>query len=325
MERSILRGPPGTTTQGSVRPRMDWNLIPTLEALLTERSVSRAARRLGLSQPAVSNALARLRRQFGDDLLVRRGSTYVLTPFAEQLAAASRDAVDAVATVAASSTTGFDPATSERRFTLAASDYVQAVLGGDLVAGARRLAPFVSLGFVSPFGAPFGTDEEIVEGTDGWLAPREMLPGHEHVGAASDRWVCVVARDHPGVGHTLTLDDAATYPWVAPTVRGQALQLHLRGLAAQGVEPRVEATTDTFGAVPFLVSGSDRIGFVQLSLARRLAEAASVRVLECPWTVPPLHLTLWWSTKRDGDPGHAWLRDLVRDTLGGRDLAGDPT
>jgi DNA-binding transcriptional LysR family regulator len=289
---------------------VDWNLIPTLEALLAERSVSRAARRLGLSQPAVSNALARLRRQFGDELLVRRGSGYELTPLAEHLAVATRDAVEAVSAVSAASTE-FDPATSTRLFRIAASDYAQMAVAPQLLAELARHAPSVRVAFVSPFSDQFGNDEELVDATDGWLAPREVLPGHEHVGAGADRWVCVVDRHHAGVSTSLTLDDAAAYPWVVPAVRGATLRLHRDGLTSHGVEPVVEVTTETFGSVPFLVAGSTRIGLVQESVARRVATAAGVRILECPWTVQPLHLTFWWSPKKNGDLGHAWLRERV--------------
>lgn len=305
---------------------MDWNLIPTLDALLTERSVSGAARRLGLSQPAVSHALARLRRQFNDELLVRQGSANVLTPFAEQLASSTRDAVDALATVAASSSE-FDPTTSSRTFTLAASDYAQAVLGNGLLAAIHATAPRATVSFVAPFSDLFATNEAIIDSTDGWFAPREMLPGRPHGGSVTDKWVCVVASDHPTVGSTLTLDDVRTNPWVAPTIRGNPLRLHLDGLAAHGIEPTIETTTETFTAVPFLVAGSRRIGILQQSLAELLAPSAAVRILECPWPVQPLQLTFWWSSKRESDPGHAWLRTLVTgylDALDSPDAVGVP-
>lgn len=293
---------------------MDWNLIPTLEALLAERSVSRAARRLGLSQPAVSNALARLRRQFGDELLVRRGSGYELTPLAEHLALVTRDAVEAVSAVSAASTE-FDPATSTRLFRITASDYAQMAVAPQLLADLARHAPSVRVAFLTPFSDRFGNDEEMLDATDGWLAPREVLPGHEHVGAGADRWVCVVDRDHPDISTTLDLDDAAAHPWVVPAVRGTTLRLHRDGLASHGVEPVVDITTETFSSVPFLVAGSSRIGLVQRSVAQRVATAAGVRVLECPWTVQPLHLTFWWSPKKNGDLGHAWLRERVKGVL----------
>lgn len=301
---------------------MDWNLIPTLEALLTERSVSRAARRLGLSQPAVSNALARLRRQFDDELLVRRGSGYELTPLAEHLALATREAMEAMSAVSAASTE-FDPTSSTRQFRIAASDYVQMALGPQLLGEVARLAPSAKIAFVSPYSDQYNGDDDLVDATDGWLAPREVFPGHAHLGSAADRWVCVVDQDHPGIGDTLTLHDASAYPWVVPTVRGKTLRLHLDGLTSRGVDPLIEVTTSTFSAVPFLVAGSARIGLVQESLARRCAHSAGVRILECPWPVQPMQLTFWWSPKKEGDLGHAWLRSVVLACLDDTDLGLD--
>ncbi len=313
-QREPQQDHPGTTAGQEEGRDVDWNLIPTLEALLAERSVSRAARRLGLSQPAVSNALARLRRQFGDELLVRRGSGYELTPLAEHLAKATQDAVEAVSAVAAASTE-FDPATSTRRFRIAASDYVQVALAPQLLTELARHAPAVRVTFLAPFGDQFGNDEELVDATDGWLAPREVLPGHEHTGAGADRWVCVVDQHHPSIETTLTLSDAAAHPWVVPAVRGTTLRLHRDGLASHGVEPAVEVVTESFTSVPFLVAGTTRIGLIQASVAVRLATAAGVRVLECPWAVQPLHLTFWWSPKRNGDLGHVWLRERIQAVL----------
>lgn len=294
--------------------RIDWNLIPMLHALLEERHVSRAARRLALSQPAMSHALARLRRHFDDDLLVRRGGTYVLTPLGEQLAPLTADVVRATSSLATSTPT-FDEAESTRTFTIAASEYVQAVLAPALLGEIRARAPGIRLNLVSPFTEPFRTSQDVLEGTDGWLAPREMLPGERSTGLVADQWACVVADDHPTITDTLTLEDVELYPWVAPTIRGRALHLHLDSLAAHGVELSVEVATESFTAVPFLVAGSDRIGVLQRSLALRLAPVAGVRVLECPWAVQPLHLTMWWHQQREDDVGHQWLRGVVDDLM----------
>lgn len=293
---------------------MDLNLIPTLEALLAERSVSRAARRLGMSQPAVSNALARLRRQFDDELLVRRGNTYELTPLAEHLAITTRQAIEAVSALASAST-DFDPATSTRMFRIVASDYLQMAFAPRLLTEIAHHAPGVRVLFLAPFSSQFNSEDELVEATDGWLAPREVLPGHEHLGSAPDRWVCVVDKDHPGIGEALTLQDAETYPWVVGAVRGETLRVLTDGLTTHGVEPYVAVSTETFSSVPFLVAGSERIGLVQRSVAQRLAASAGVRVLDCPWFVQPLHITFWWNPKKESDLGHAWLRDVLEALL----------
>ncbi len=294
--------------------RIDWNLIPALDALLTERNVSRAARRLGVTQPAASHALARLRRHFGDDLLVRRGNAYLLTPTAERLAPLVRQAVSA-STSAMAAVGVFDPRSCTQRFTVAASEYAQTSFMPALARALADVAPGATLDVVTPFAEPFRTAEDVVLGTDGWVAPREVLVGYPSTGMLADRWVCVVADDNAGVGEDLSLDNMRDLRWVAPTVRGEPLRLHLDGLAAVGVEPVLALTTPSFASVPFLVAGTDRIGLLQHSLASLLAAQAGVRVLECPWSVQALHLTFWWDKQYEEDPAHRWLRALVEDTM----------
>ena len=129
--------------QESKLANLDLNLLVSLDALLAERSVSRAAERLSLSQPSLSASLARLRRHFRDDLLVRVGNRYELTPLAAQLAEQTASALAAVARVFASEP-DFDPATAEREFTVLISDYAITVLGPPLAALLQQ-APHVRL------------------------------------------------------------------------------------------------------------------------------------------------------------------------------------
>ena len=295
--------------------RLDWNLMPALDALLAERNVSRAADRLGVGQPSMSSSLARLRRHFGDDLLRRHGQTYELTPLAERLAPLARSAVETTLG-ALTSATWFDPATSTRTFTIAASDYVQVVLGAPLFVALAQRAPHTRMELVSPYPAGnFKENADVVNRTDGWLAPREMLPGRPCGGLLSDRWVCVADQQHPTVGDELTLDDLRQLAWVAPTIRGELLRFHLDGLASLGIEPSIAATTEYFTSIPLLVAGTDRIGLMQGRLAHKTADLAGVKVLECPWPVQALKLTFWWHPTRDADPAHAWLRDLIAELM----------
>lgn len=290
--------------------RIDWNLLPALDALFTERNVSKAARRVGVTQPAMSNALQRLRRHFGDDLLTRHGNTYLLTPLAERIAPQVRELVSHGLSIVGSGET-FDPSESTRHFVMAATEAMQVALGARLLARVNEQAPHATVSFVAPFVEPFRTYEDVIAGTDGWFAPREMMPSQRCTGLIEDRWVCVVDADHPAVGESLTLDDAQRLPWVAPTIRGNPLRVHLDALMAHGVEPHIEVFTESFAAVPFLVAGTRRLGVMQGLVAARLAESAGVRVLECPWPVQPLNVTFWWDPKWDSDPSHAWLRSII--------------
>ncbi len=289
--------------------RMDWNLLPALDALLTELNVSRAARRIGVTQPAMSHALKRLRRHFKDELLVRQGNAYHLTPLAERLAPMARELVRSSVDIA-STMASFDPTTSDRRFTIAATEAMQLTLGRDVVAAVSTQAPDASVTFVAPFVEPFRTNDDILANTDGWIAPSEMLPGRDHTGELWDRWVCVVDDAHPTIGSALPLDEVAHHAWVIPTIRGLPIS-HVGAFAAHGIDARIQVCTEGFSAVPFLVAGTERVGVVQHRVAMRLARSAGVRIVECPWPVQPLRLTFWWDRRWASDPAHAWLRETV--------------
>lgn len=290
--------------------RLDWSLIPTLHVLLEERNVSRAARRLHISQPAASAALARLRRRFDDPLLVRRGAAYELTPLGDHLLPLARGAMEAGRTMLEAQPE-FDAGTSERVFTLAASDYGQAVVGPALVAAFRASAPRASLAFRYPLSIAVSHDE-VLSRVDGWLAPREVMSGRPSSGALADEWVCVVSADHP---HEDEAEELARRPWVMASVGGRPMQLQLDGLSAYGVHPRVRITTETFSSIPSLVVGNDSVGLVQRRLAQVLAPPVGARWIACPWPLPPLGITMWWATERRGDPGHRWFRHAVRRSL----------
>lgn len=287
--------------------QLDWNTIPQLWALLTEKNVSRAARRLGISQPAASAALARLRRHFDDELLVRRGQAYTLSPEGERLLPLVTEAVMMGRAVTESNTT-FDPTTATREFVIASTDYGQHVVAPMLIGLANAEAPGIRFTFRWPY--PLGpTREEILANVDGWIAPRGMADETPHSGLLEDRWVCVADLDHPQVGDVLTLDDVASLPWVLPNIPTKGPLPQMRGLHASGITPRVEVLTDTFSTIPSLVAGTSRLGIIQERLGRKLASATGVRLLDCPWPMPPAHFTLWSRRELESDPAHAWLRD----------------
>jgi DNA-binding transcriptional LysR family regulator len=293
--------------------RIDWNLLPTLDALLRERNVSRAARALSISQPAASGALARLRRHFGDDLLVRRGGHYDLTPTALRLVEPVRETVASLHR-AMQVTESFDPSASTREFVLVASEYGQILFGSDLVRRLAEAAPHARLAFrglTIMQGLPdwLGT-------VDGWIGPRDAAPGTPSSGISSDRWVCVVDRDNPAFGDELPLTSVQDHPWIVPTVAQHRDLPWRQRLLAHGLDLNIAVTTESFGAVPHLVAGTGHIGLVQESLIAALGERASgVRVLESPWPMPPLAFTMWWHESREHDLAHAWFRAQVADCL----------
>jgi DNA-binding transcriptional LysR family regulator len=288
--------------------RLDWNLVAALHALLLERNVSQAALRLGVSQPAASRALGRLRRHFGDDLLVREGGGYVLTPVARRLRPMVAEAVAATEAILGTAQT-FDPATSDHEFTIGSSEYGQVVFGSRLLEEVRRTAPNVRITFRWP-GAQEPHAGALV-GVDGCLGPRDLFTDVPATGLHRDRWVCVVSADHPDVGEILTVDNVSRLSWVLPTVPQERERPWVQRMLAHGVQPHIAATTESFASVPHLVIGTRHVGVVQEGLVRRVADRSELRILECPWPMVPLTLTFWWHANKKHDPAHSWLRAAV--------------
>ena len=291
-------------------------MLVTLDALLQEKNVTRAARRLGVTQPSVSAALSRLRRHFGDELLRRTGSRYELTSLAELLATQTAPAllgVQRVLEVAPS----FDPSTSEREFTLMMSDYATTVFADSLAGFVAEQAPGVRLTIkeVNAFAVTHAT--ETLRSVDGILLPHGFIHDVPADTLWEDTWVCMVAGDNVAVGDSVTLEQLQRMPWVVSYNNATAYTPAVQQLRTIGVEPDIRVVTESFLALPFLVAGTDRIALVQARLAERLRKSADVRTLSCPWEVNPLVEAFWWHPAMHDDPAHAWLRASLREA-GGR-------
>ncbi len=302
---------------------LDLNLLVTLDVLLRERNVTRAAQQLGSSQPAVSAALARLRRHFGDDLLDRIGNRYELTPLAVQLAARTAPALAGVRRVFDVSAE-FDPTSIEREFTVVTSDYAAAVLG-PLVAGllAER-APGIRLRLQQT--TPYAVDHAVdtLRGVDGLILPHGFLSDIPHTDLYTDRWVCIVSAGNEAIGAGLTLEQLGDLPWVVLYNRPTAFAPATQQLRMIGVEPRVEVVVDGFLPMPFLVAGTNRIALLQEHLAHRMAAVADIRVVACPFDVVPLAEAFWWHPMYRTDPAHAWLRGVLAEAGRRLTAAGHP-
>ena len=302
------RAPVGETAERGILRSQDLMSLPVLRALLRERSVTRAGDAVGLSQPATSNALARLRRRFGDDLLVRVGKEYQLTPFAQSLLDRADSAFDAIERLFEGK---FDPATSSREFTLVLSDYTVLVLGGPLVAMLRDEAPSVRLNLkmLSTASPEF---DELMRQSDGVVLPPDFIRGHPSTRLLQDRWICLVGDQAP-VGETLTTEDLGLLPWVASfssTLFSSTSSV--RQLRALGIEPQVEIAVESFQAVPHLVAESHRVAMVPQGLVDRMPALPGVRVLPSPLPRNEHLLSLYWDVIETNDPGHRWFRDLLR-------------
>nr|WP_240929819.1 LysR family transcriptional regulator [Streptomyces coryli] len=299
--------------------RLDLNLVVALRALLEERNVTRAGHRVGLSQPAMSAALSRLRRHFDDDLLARVGGHYELTALGQVLLDRTSTAYDVLERLF-SSQADFDPAAESREFKILASDYAVAVFGTELARVVHEEAPGIRLRFTQTPTTVVDDTATLLSATDGLLMPHGIISGFPATDLYNDHWVFLVSADHPGVEDRLTREDLARLPWV--TYQRTYDAPAVRQLGMLGIEPRVEVSADSFQVLPFLVAGTHRIALVQARLAHLLAPVAGVRVLEPPYEAVPLHEALWWHPVHTHDAAHIWLRETAARV--GKGLAGRP-
>jgi DNA-binding transcriptional LysR family regulator len=289
---------------------LDLNLLVALDALLQERSVTRAAAQMGLSQPALSASLARLRRHFGDELLTRVGNDYRLTPLAVQLKERVRIALSGVERVFTAQPE-FDPASERREFSLLVSDYMVAVLGDAVARLLAAEAPRCRLRYLSNTPERVDRAEQVLISTDLLVMPHGFVTDVSHRDLYRDDWVCVVSADNAAVGDELTLQQLGAMPWVVTFHGPTASTPAGRQLRTLGIEPQVQVVTESFLTVPSLVAGTERIGLLQRRLVDLLPLDTGIRALPPPFDAAPLIEAMWWHPMYDADPGHRYLRDLV--------------
>ncbi|HVT10336.1 MAG TPA: LysR family transcriptional regulator [Polyangia bacterium] len=291
---------------------VNLNLLPVLDALLTERSVSRAGARLGLSQPAVSNALAQLRALIGDPLLVRRANGMIPTERALALAQPVRAAMAAIEQSLAPPAV-FDPTTAARDFVIVTNDFVAFALLPRLLARLQREAPQVRLQVrafqehVVPPDLARG-DADLVLGFS-----RALPPGHHGTDLFADHFVFVARQGHPRVRGRITL---ATYTKLAhvlvshePNARGIVDD----ALAQRGLSRQVVLRLSHFLLVPAVIAATDYVAALSEVVARGFARTLPLQVLKMPIDVGGGTVRMIWHDRTDASPPHAWFRGLVHE------------
>jgi LysR family nod box-dependent transcriptional activator len=296
---------------------LDLNLLVALDALLRERSVTRAAQRVGLSQPGMSNALARLRRLFGDPLLVRQGAGLVPTPRAEALAGPVREALELIRG-AIEAPPGFDPATDRRRFRLSCSDYSVLMVIGPLVRDLASEAPGMTVE-VLPRMADAGRALDLGD-VDLVIEPPEIM-GRQDLPALhlwDDRWMCCVWDGNERVGDEMRLEDFTALGHLIYSMGGggQPVALPDLHLARLGVARHIEVSVESFLLAPFLLQGTDLVTLVPARAEAFLRRTGAIRILEPPVEFPVLVEMLWWHPRATADPAHAWLRERIAQVAG---------
>ena len=285
----------------------DLNLLLSLKVLLEEGNVTRAGQRLSLGQPAMSTALARLRRRFDDELLTRSGRDYELTPFAVELLPEVQHALRLIGK-ALDVEEEFDPASSRRTFRLTMSDYAIAVVHDPLLARVSELAPGVHLR-IDHLGPDARTSDRVLLEYDALVAPLGFgFPGESRP-LWRDRMVCLVDRGHPRLGPDgLTLADLAELPHAVAAFGPGTLTPVDRVFGELGIDRRIEVSVAGWLPLPFVVEGTDLVAVVPERLARIHTRCRGPLVqVEPPFGPVLLAEGYWFARDRLADPAHQWL------------------
>lgn len=289
---------------------VDLNLLVILDALLATRSTTEAGRRLALSQPATSHALARLREHFGDPLLVRAGRALVPTPLGEWLAPRVARALEVVG-AAFQMPAAFDPKRSERTFHMGASDYAASALVPPLARELSRSAPNADL-FVKPGQeVPLLETGEIelllrppVNVSSAWLRSEALF---------RERFVCVLRRDHPLARRKLTLDAYCELGHVLIAPSGGSRRGAVDdALEARGMKRRVAVAVPHFLVAPLIVKKTDYVVTLAERVARSLRPDLGLTIVEPPLELPGFEIVMHWHVRHDADAGHVFFREAMR-------------
>ena len=288
---------------------LNLNLLVVLDALLTEGHVSRASKRLGLSQPAVSNALAQLRDVFGDPLLVRSGGRMVPTERALSLAGPVHAALEQLS--AALDAPTFDAAQVQRSFTIATTDFVDFVLLPKLLARINRDAPGVRLQ-IREWSQHRVTPKLETGEVDLMLGFYPSVPaGHHESHLFPDEFVCIVRKDHPQVGRRLDLKTYTKLAHVLVTEEAAGPGVVDTELAKRGLSRTVGLRMSHFLMVPAVIAATDLVAAVSRRVAEPFAKHLPLRILPPPLPLPRGSVGQVWHERTHASPAHAWLRALI--------------
>lgn len=288
---------------------VDANLLLSLHALLEEKNLTHAGERMTMSQPAMSGALARLRKHFDDELLLRSGRRHELTPLAAELRPGVEDLIRRLGTVLAP-TSSFEPEQLDREFLILASDYAATTVVGPLMRRMSLTAPGARVSLEPLPSSGMVAFREGYSRADGLVMPRGMPPPGDSLPLFTDEWCCLVDQDLAEDARTWTVDEFRARRWIVTETRG--IVPALADLRHQGIEINVAARTQLFSAVPLVVAGTPHVGIVQRRLAEQMAGPTRTAIVDVPWQQPALHLAVYFDRLRAQDPAVRWmLNELV--------------
>ncbi|WP_185982613.1 LysR substrate-binding domain-containing protein [Aureimonas mangrovi] len=294
--------------------RYDLNLLPVFMALMEERSVTRAALRLGITQPALSNSLNRLRDLFRDPLFIRERYGMKPTQLAEEIAPSIAAALAQLDDVIVRQQE-FQPASAERLFEIAPNAYAELVLMPALVATLRERAPGIKLR-MTPFGNDLA-ETGVTSGTTAMVLGRIVDPPSNLVvqHLMDEGLACVVRKDHPQVGDEITRDQYESLKHVNVLPPGRIRAGLFQTLKKQNLKREVAVSVTHFLTVPEMISVTDYCATLPLQICRHLRGDPRLKVLPAPIDFGTFPVELAWHVRYRHDPAHKWLRSILFDVV----------
>ena len=291
---------------------VDLNLLVVFDAVMREKHVTRAAKRIGMTQPAVSNALNRLRYIAKDDLFVRSAKGVVPTSRALELGPPIRQAINLVEN--AFDPTSFDPKNSTEEFNIAISNYTASILFPKLAEVLEKEAPNINVRS-KQLGDVDLLKELEAANIDFIIAGQQLIEGKKFMSASlyEEDFVCVVGKNHPlGNKNKLTIKEFAGAKHLMVTTTGKALGFIDYLLDLKGLKRRVAMTVNQFLVAPNIIRKSNMI----LTCSKRVAERfklEKVKILPIPLITETLKLKIIWHKRADSNPGNKWIREQIID------------
>ncbi|MBV4521962.1 LysR family transcriptional regulator [Pseudomonas sp. SWRI74] len=293
--------------------RYDLNLLPVFMALMEERSVTRAAVRLGITQPALSNALNRLRDTLRDPLFIRERYGIKPTQFAEEIAPVILETLARLDEVIIGRQ-HFDPATSTRQFNIAPNSFVEIVLMPGIIAKLREQAPGVKVS-LTPFGNDL-SDTGVISGTTDMALGRIIDPPDnvivQHL--LDDGLACVVRADHPDIDQAMSREQYERLRHVNVLPPGRLRVGVFQALERQGLRRELAISVTHFLAVPEIIAVTDYCATLPRLICKQIAKDPRLKVVSSPVDLGTFPVEIAWHVRYRNDPAHQWFRQMLVET-----------
>ncbi|MGC0956946.1 LysR substrate-binding domain-containing protein [Pantoea agglomerans] len=293
--------------------KYDLNLLPVLLVMMEERNVTRAAERLGITQPALSNALNRLRETLNDPLFIRERYGMRPTPKAEQLAQVVGAALSSIDKVILGQQ-DFDPLNATRLFTLAPNSYVEFIMMPAIVARLRSCAPGIRLR-LTPFGNDV-TETGVISGNTDMVLGRIVEPPDNLVvqHLMNEGLACVIRADHPLVGENLSAEQYEQLKHVNVLPPGRMRAGLYQALEQRGLRRQVAVSVTHFLAVPEMIAITDYCATLPRLICQHLSRDQRLRIIPAPVDLGTFPVEMGWHARYRDDPAHRWFRTLITET-----------